>query len=177
MGWCYGFVGFGKNRKDLVREEIYGKTQDRIEYIEEKGSNIWVIENDHNGNRYGVLFLTSYKEGEFGYKDIGIDCCPGYCNCSKKYYKMCKEIYENGSSQWAKDWLKMWVNENEKDKIRKNKIKSLKVGDIIEFENANYGGKKQWKVSNIVNNTIYFEGYKLVGWRKYEFKILNSVIQ
>lgn len=174
MGWCYGFVGYGKDRKDLIISEVYRNNKDLIEYIEVKSSNVWVIENDHKGNRSGVLFLTSYKDGEFGYKDIGISGCPGYCNCSKKYYEICKEIYQNSEFQWAKDWLKMWKNENEKDKIRKDKIKSLKVGDIVEFENANYNGKKQWKISNIINNKIYFEGYNLVGWKKKEFKILTN---
>lgn len=174
MGWCYGFVGYGKDRKELIIDEVYRGNENLIEYIEVKSSNVWVIENDHKGNRCGVLFLTSYKDGEFGYKDIGISCCPLHFNCSKKYYKICKEIYENSEFQWAKDWLKKWENENEKDKITKDKIKSLKVGDIIEFENANYNGKKQWRISEIIGSKIYFEGYNLIGWKKKEFKILTA---
>ena len=171
MGWTSTYVGYGRDRKDLLKNEIYGKYQDCLEYVEVKGSNIWVIGHNKDGEKYGELYLTSYKDGEFAWKDIGISAHPFYYNCSKKFYEMAKEIYSDKDYQYAKEWLEKWEEVNNKEKARKELIKSLKVGDTIEFITANYGNQKQWRVSSITPK-ILFEGYNLQGWKTKEFKIV-----
>lgn len=170
MGWTSTYVGINRNRKELLENEIYGKYKDCIDYAEIKGSNIWVVAHNENGLKYAELYLTSYKDGEFAWKDIDISACPYYFNCSKKFYEMTKEIYSK-DNKYAMEWLENWEKVNIKEKARKELIKNLKIGDKIEFEKANYGGKKQWTVTS-VKPKILFDGYNLVGWRKHEFKIV-----
>ena len=169
MGWLSWNVGYGRDRKDIILSEVIDKKC--VDYIEVKGSNVWTIVHNDNGEKYGILFLTIYKNGEFGYKDIGIEACPYYFNCSKKYYKMIKEIYKDRTEiGHLKEWLEKYENQSIKNKERLEKIKSLKVGDIVKFEYANYGGRQEWRVSQITSKgEVIFEGYKLRGWRKQEF--------
>lgn len=170
MGWLSWYVGYNKKRKDIVINEVIDTKNYGIVHIEEKGSNVWLITRDMQTNKmYGNLFLTSYKNGEFGYKAIGIEAHPFYYNCSKKIYELCKEIYGNSDCKYAKEWLENWQKETQLAKQKTNIIKSLKIGDIIEFENDGYG-KKQWKISRIDGAKILFEGYNLVGWKKQNFK-------
>lgn len=172
MGWLSWYVGYGKKIKDIVLEEVLEKN--KVDYIEVKGTNVWaIINNIDNNKKYGVLLLTSYKNGEFGYKDIDIEACPYYFNCSKKYYEMIKNIYKDREDRNNLDeWLKMYENKKIENKERLKKIKSLKVGDIVIFKYANYGGRKEWRVSEITNKgKVYFNGYNLRGWRMREFEI------
>lgn len=171
MGWTSTYVGKNRTREDLLKNEIFCGHSNNIDYYEIRGSNIWVIAHNENV-RYAELFLTKYVDGEFYWKDISISMHPYYYNCGKKFVKMAKEIYNGvNKNNYADEWFKNWEKENEKNKNRNNLIKSLKVGDTIEFLTANYGGKKQWQVSHI-EPKILFEGYNLRGWKKQEFKII-----
>lgn len=175
MGWTSWYAGYGKKRKDIILNEVVDNNNYEILRAEEKGSNVWIIsKNKNTGSRFGVLFLTSYKNGEFAYKDISIDMSPYYWNCSKTYYEMCKEIYKNNTG-YAQEWLKNYEKYNNAEKERKELIKSLKVGDIIEFETANYANKRQWQVSHILKNgTVLFEMHKLRGWKQEKFKKIDK---
>lgn len=174
MGWTYGYVGRGKKRKDIILNEFVNWNNYNIIKAEEKGSNVWIIaEHKDTKSKFGVLYLTHYKNGDFGYKDISIDMHPYYYNCSKGFYELCKEIYKNDNS-YAKEWLEDYEKYNLAEKERKEKIKKLKVGDKIKFgENVNYGNQRIWTISHILNNgKILFENYNLRGWKKHNFEVL-----
>lgn len=177
MGWTYTYVGRNKKRKDIILDEIINWNNYDIVRAEEKGSNVWVIaENKENKHRFGILYLTHYENGDFGYKDISIDMHPYYYNCSKTFYELCKEIYGNSDNEYAKEWLKDYEKYNLAEKERKDKIKNLKVGDRVKFgENVNYGNQRIWTVSHILNNgKVLFENYNLRGWKKQDFEILDK---
>lgn len=176
MGWTYSFVGFNKKRKDIILNEHVDYNNYNIIKAEEKGSNVWLIaENKNTKEKFGVLYLTHYKNGDFGCKDISIDMCPYEYNCSKSFYNLCKEIYKNDTS-YAKEWLENYEKYNLLKNEKKDKIKSLKVGDRVKFaDNVNFGNQRVWTVSHVLENgKILFENYNLRGWKKCDFEILDK---
>lgn len=173
MGWLSTYVGYTKkSRKDLYREFVETSTW-KLDYIEEKGSTLFVVyKNTKTNKKFCGVVLTQIKNGEFSNKEIAISSCPYSFNCSKKFLNMVMEI-EDTSSKYVKDWLD-GVNEyNEKSKNKRGLLNNLKTGDTIEFLRANFGDKKQWTVSNIIGNKVYFEGYILKGWKSQEFIVVK----
>jgi len=173
MGWTWYYVGRGKKRKDIIKEEI--ERHYNVVKIEERGSNVWaIVEDKESKKQFAGLWLTKFDKGEFGYKDIGITEHPYYYNCSKSFYEKCKEIYGNSDFQYAKDWLEEYIKVNNAEKEKKEIIKNLKVGDKIKFgDNVNYGNQRIWTISHIFNNgKILFENYNLRGWKKHNFEVL-----
>lgn len=172
MGWTEYYVGRGKKRKDLIREEL--ERYYNVIKIEEKGSNIWAIAEDKESKQqFAGLWLTRYEGGYFAYKDIGITEHPFYYDCSKGFYEKCRELYGNSEYQYAKDWLEDYKKYTLAEKERKDKIKSLKVGDKVKFTTANYGNQRIWTISHITDKgKVLFENYNLRGWKKQDFEVL-----
>lgn len=171
MGWTSCYKKYGQGTKSCVLEYCFGtKERENVEYIEVKKGVAFMIYND-NGIKHGLVYLLRNSGDEFCYKDMDITSGPYAFNCSEKFYKMCKEIYSNRT---MKGYADNWFEGVEKEMAEKQKIKNLKVGDIVEFEYANYANQKQWKVTSIKGQTVLFEGYKLKGWRNQKFKVIDK---
>ena len=182
MGWCYTYAYGEKDRKKLVIKEVIGeKNIDKIHYIEVRGADVWVITKDDSGKpNCGFLVLTKLKNGEFGYKDIGVTACPYSLSCSKKFRNMVEKIYadylskEENKECYLKNWLELYDSNENSKKERKNKLDSLKNGDIIEFTTAKYGGRNVFTITKLDGANTIFDGYtRLRAWRKQEFRIVG----
>lgn len=173
MGWFFCDKDkYKQDVKECVLNYCFNEEERKnIKYIECKKDSAYMI-YDNGKNKYGLIYAIQNTNYEFGYKDMDLSVCPYYYNCSEKFYKMCKEIYSNTDSEYAKQWLKNYEEINAKKKQKQKLIKSLKVGDIVEFINANYGNQKQWRVSSINGTKILFEGYNLIGWKNKDFIIV-----
>ena len=185
MGWCFGYAYGEKDRKKLVTNNVIGeKNIDKIYYIEVRGADVWVIMKDENGNpNSAFLVFTSLKNGEFGYKDICVTCCPYSFSCSKKFRNMVEEIYKDYLKEHENEecYLKQWIDYYDKnkqyEKEKKDKLNGLKNGDIIEFEKARYGGKNRFTITKLDGANTIFDGYcRLKGWRKQEFTVVEKAV-
>ena len=175
MGWSIKNKYYYENdTKENVLNYCFKNRRDNIEHIEIKGRVAYMIYNE-NGKKYGLIYLLRQTKNEFGYKDMDITMCPYYFDCSKKFYNMVKEIYVGERlTEWVQEWLDNYIKYQDKKKEDKNKRNQLKVGTLIEFVTANYGGKKQWRVSNIIGKKVLFDGYNLRGWKQQEFNIIEE---
>lgn len=175
MGWLIMNKPYYENDiKENVLNYCFKNRKDNIEHIEIKNRVAYMIYNE-NGKKYGLIYLLRQTKKEFGYKDMDITMCPYCYDCSKKFYNMVKEIYVGERlTEWVQEWLDNYIKYQDKKKQEKNKRNKLKVGTLIEFVTANYGGKKQWRVSNIIGKKVLFEGYNLRGWKQQEFNIIEE---
>lgn len=177
MGWLIMNKSYFENdTKENVLNYCFRKTRDNIEHIEIKNKVAYMIYNE-NGKKYALIYLLHQTRNEFGYKDMDVTMCPYYYDCSKKFYNIVKEIYVGERlTKNVQEWLDNYIQYHEKKKQQKQKRDNLKIGTLIEFVTANYGGKKQWRVSNIIGKKILFEGYNLRGWKQQEFNIIEESV-
>ena len=127
-----------------------------------------------------LVILLDFDEYRWGYKDMCEDMCPGYFDCPLIILKdvPCPD------HEWAIEWRKTVMERHYKKNAKKALIKSLKVGDEIEFTEVNYGGYNRFKVSVIDGKNIYFaagkgnsiRGYTLTlnNWKNQEFKVYKA---
>lgn len=173
MGWLFTdkYI-YEKDKKELVKKYCNLKAEN-IEYLEIKNNVAYMIYN-YDNIKYGLVYLIEITNFEFGYKSMDITMCPYAFNCSKKFYNMVKNIYTGDrETKHTKEWLELWEKNKKETEDKKNKIKSLKVGDKIKFIDAQFGEREVWQVSYKNGETTLFNGYKLKGWKKCDFEIIN----
>lgn len=176
MGWTITNKYYFENdiKENVLKYCFSEKNREKIEHIEVKNKVAYMIYNE-NGKKFALIYLLRQNKNEFGYKDMDVTMCPCYFDCSKKFYNMVKEIYVGERViGYVQEWLDNYIKYHDKKKQEKDKRNKLKIGTLIEFVTANYGGKKQWRVSNIIGNKVIFEGYNLRGWKQQEFNIIEE---
>lgn len=182
MGWTGVYMNYTddkKNKKELVKKYCFRESErEKIIHIENNGNEVYVIVED-NGTKYCLVYLTKIEGYDFWYKDMEVSCNPYYYDCSKKYRDTVAENYVGfrAENSYVKEWLDSWDKNNKAKKEKKDKIKSLKVGTVVEFERG-YGADnlKRFVVTSIDGGKVTFNWYKLVNWKQNNFTIIDNAV-
>lgn len=176
MGWDGIDINYKENkekRKDLIIKYAFNNNTEDILHIEQNGNNVWVAGKSKDNDIIGELYITKIENQTFWYKEMSIDMCPFYYNCSKKFLELVKQSKYYKTNELAQKWFEAYKKENTNKKNKQKLIKELKIGDKIRFLNVDFGGlgkDKIWTITNKNDNKIYFDNCKLKGWKKYEFE-------
>ena len=90
------------------------------------------VKADGTSSVFAVVCLTSTNKRSwynFGYKDMDETVNPFYYDCPKSILELLTEPYND----YAREWREIcWANINKP----KNTLASVKIGDVIEFNNG-----------------------------------------
>lgn len=192
MGWTYtNYCYYGskpktmKEKKNFIAKEVKswynGEAvilHDHLAsdpYVAERVGYVYYCSLERpDQSRIILINLVVFDKDEWGYKDMSEDMGPGYHDCPLIILKDVPCPDDKYAIEWRKN-----VMAHHYDKIaKKAAIKALRPGDMVEFINCNYGGRKKFKVAYNDGKKVYFVGdhgkVNLVNWKKTEFKILKA---
>lgn len=112
MGWTFFRDNRELSRADVIRREFSqpwepGRHGYGFESIAERGATVYAVmfhqHPDGLKNYFGMVFLTSRRSGQFGYKDIGEECGPSESRAPKGMIRRL-ETLAPAPNEWAKQW-------------------------------------------------------------------------
>lgn len=144
-------------------------------YVGEKGGYVYYCSVEKaDQNRIILVNLVIFDRNVWGIKAISEDMGPGYHDCPLIILKdvPCPD------DKYAIEWRKAVMERHYNNIAKKAAIKALRPGDVVEFINCNYAGRKKFKVAFSDGKKVYFVGehgkVKLIGWEQNDFKILKA---
>lgn len=143
MGWT-GFSDYPHlSRAEIIRKELsQPATADNprawgFEYMAERGAVVygvmWHDAPDKPRRYFGIVVLTSRKDGEFLYKEMSEDCGPYYYDAPKKMLDMLDQLAPD-PGEYAQKWRAKC-----REKLAAKKSRTVwQAGDRIEYGGAEY---------------------------------------
>ena len=135
MGWTTYYVGrYEKDKKALMIRDLEQYGDVKVLKASMKGNVFYAacIQTKRPEVIWGIVCLTSLKNGEFGYKDIDETMGPCYYDCPKSILDMLSPT----DNEYALEWRKK-CRENDGQTIAK-KLNALPIGSIIEVNGKQY---------------------------------------
>ena len=112
MGWTFYTDNRAASRADMIRREFSQEpTAERagfgFEDIAERGSTVYAVmwRQSPGAQRvyFGMVFLTTRRGGQFGYKDIGEDMGPNESRAPKRMIRRL-EALAPAPNEYARQW-------------------------------------------------------------------------
>lgn len=166
MGWTEYTDTPHKTRAEMVRDELsQAPAPDSghawgFEYMTERGSTVYAVAWHESKTRprhyYGMVILTSRKDGRFGYKDMSEDAQPYYYDAPVKMLDMLDRLDPNPTEQ-----ARTWRQKCREHQAAKKTRTVWKAGDRVDNGRAVYvliepaGPRKGWRVYDEATNTRY----------------------
>ena len=157
MGWTEFADRPDLSRAEMIRRELsQAPTADNprawgFEYITERGSTVYAVGWSDAPDRarvyFGVICLTSRRNGYFAYKDMTEDMGPYQCDAPVKMLDMLDRLAPNPTG-YAAEWRKKCREHHAAKKTRT----LWKAGDRVDFGGHVYkleeprGPRRGWKV-------------------------------
>lgn len=183
MGWTYYRARFQKkqgkswviDRKAEVEQEFFLMPNSSLELV--KGALVGsvyyaAVRKKGQTDVYGLVILTSAKDGEFGYKDMSEFCHPFYYDCPVSILKALTPT----DSEQANEWRKNCLEKLQKKKEAKKNLTSMQylpIGTEVRIDLGNqvieavkvdpaYQFKRPWwfipATNQALNNVKRFDG-------------------
>lgn len=178
MGWTYYWAPSTTKTADLVIKDLEGKTKTRQwEVIDHamRGSVFYGLVKvtdltDGTVSHYGAVWLTSRRNGEFGYKDMSEGAHPYYYDCPKRILDKLDKLAPN-PGQSAREWRQRC-----RDKAAKGRGSKLVDGQVITFTSElNFRTFKESKFTvKKIGSKVRFVATngtlcQITGWKNREF--------
>lgn len=132
MGWTTFYVGFEKNRKELMTTELerYGDT--KILKCSMRGNVYYAAYSNkaHPENVRAIICLTQLKDGDFSYKDMDESMHPYYYDCPKSILKLLTATDNELANEWRKNCIEK--------QSRTTTLNALPLGTVIEVDGVQY---------------------------------------
>ena len=146
MGWTsFRDYNPSESRADIIRREFSSEPSENnpmrwgFEYLSERGSTVYAVMYRENPSEntprvyFGMVFMTSRKNGEFNYKDIGEECGPYQYDAPLKMVDMLDKLAPNPGG-YAEKW-RAAIRENHAKRKARQKIAWL-PGMRVQFSST-----------------------------------------
>lgn len=146
MGWTYFHDQPSLSRADIIKREFSCKPSDDnpwaygFEYVSTRGSVVYAVmwrENPSDNvarSYFGIVFLTTRKNGKFGYKEMGEECGPYHYDAPIKMLDLLDELAPVDPASLAYSW-RIRCRAKHSDKKARAAIQ-WQPGDKVQFSST-----------------------------------------
>jgi hypothetical protein len=165
MGWTSSWAW---NRKEKIVEhvisaEMWGANFSILEHTV-RGNRVWVLaeyaQGEKVGQRFIALFLLSYHDREWAYKDMDESCGPCQYDCPISFIKRAREV-DAPIGDYAKEWREKVIQYHTNKNANRKRKAVLKPGMKLQYQRNVYeliekcSGRLGWNVRDVATNNEY----------------------
>jgi hypothetical protein len=175
MGYTEYFAGTGRDVKELITKEIGSHYEIlRIESTPREYDYkpyFLACKDRETGNVFAAVFLTNYRSGVFGYKDMSEDMGPSYYGVSDKFLDLLSEPF----NEWAAEWRAKCRELNAKPKPVK-----VKAGDVVKFnEPLKFTSGRVLSELEFITGSTFRDAmtggrYRVSNWRRMGHEVVKA---
>ena len=135
MGWTFTYIGYyEKDKKALMIKALEQSGYMKVIKASMRGNVFYAACETLRkpGHYWGIVCLTSLKNGEFGYKDIEEDMGPCYYDCPASILDMLSPTDNNYALEWRKQCRIVAKDDTAK------RLNALPIGSVIEVNGRRF---------------------------------------
>jgi hypothetical protein len=142
MGWTYFHDQPSLSRAEIIKREFSCNPSDKnpwaygFEYLSTQGSVVYAVMWRENPSEnvarsyFGIVFLTTRKNGEFGYKEMGEECGPYHYDAPIKMLDLLDRLSPSDNG-YALKWRQACRDKHSRKKARA--AIQWQPGDKVQF--------------------------------------------
>lgn len=158
MGWTSFFAPAGKTAKQIIIDEFSqtatseNPTEYGFTYCTQVGNTVYAVmyrqSPGHIRHYFGIVFLTSRRDGHFYYKDIETACGPYECKAPLKMVDLLDQLNPEGSGTYDLPWRAKVrdFHASKKSRVKPAPGLHVQIGKSIYELIAPAGARRGWFV-------------------------------